>query len=73
MVAPGDRSPRRFQRSGSRRGGPDTGSVPETLWDPELAAAVREHGVAVPEERVAETLLDELAGKAASLPPSPMG
>ncbi|SFT92495.1 Protein of unknown function C-terminus [Actinopolyspora lacussalsi subsp. righensis] len=47
--------------------------MPDTPWDPELAAAVREHGVAVPEERVAETLLDELAGKAVSLPPSPMG
>ncbi|GAB3546983.1 uncharacterized protein (TIGR02679 family) [Actinopolyspora lacussalsi] len=59
--------------AGSRRGGPATGSVPDTPWEPELAAAVREHGVAVPEERLAETLLDELAGKAASLPSSPMG
>ncbi|SDJ88379.1 TIGR02679 family protein [Actinopolyspora mzabensis] len=58
--------------AGSRRGGPATGSVPDTPWDPELAAAVREHGVAAPEERVAETLLDELAGKAASPPSSPM-
>ncbi|MGJ7907857.1 TIGR02679 family protein [Actinopolyspora sp. H202] len=57
----------------SRRGGPATGSVPDTPWDPELAATVREHGVAVPEERVAEALLEELARAAVSLPPSPMG
>ncbi|MBV8541178.1 MAG: DUF2399 domain-containing protein [Pseudonocardiales bacterium] len=30
-------------------------------WDPHLAAALAEHGVAVPEERVAPVLLDDLA------------
>ncbi|NHD16209.1 MULTISPECIES: TIGR02679 family protein [unclassified Actinopolyspora] len=56
----------------SRRGGPAAGSVPDTPWDPELAGAVREHGVSVPEERVAETLLDEL-GRAVVQPFPSMG
>jgi hypothetical protein len=33
----------------------------DVFWDPHLAATLAEHGVAVPEERVAPVLLDDLA------------
>ncbi|WP_156934962.1 TIGR02679 family protein [Pseudonocardia spinosispora] len=38
--------------------GPPVGRVTEAPWDPDLAAALRESGVAVTEERVASGLLD---------------
>ncbi|MFG1705867.1 TIGR02679 family protein [Nonomuraea sp. M3C6] len=37
------------------------GRVTDAPWDPELAPAMRSHGLAVPEELVAERLLDDLA------------
>lgn len=43
-----------------QRPGPDPGRITEAPWDGELAAAVAEHQRAVPEERVAEALLDDL-------------
>lgn len=39
---------------------PPVGRVTEAPWDAELAAAMREHGTAVPEEQVTQRLLDEL-------------
>jgi uncharacterized protein (TIGR02679 family) len=46
-------------------GGPETGPAPGRLtdvpWDPDLATALRAHRMAVPEERVADLLLDDLA------------
>jgi hypothetical protein len=46
-------------------GGPETGPAPGRLtdvpWDPDLAAALRAYRMAVPEERVADLLLDDLA------------
>jgi uncharacterized protein (TIGR02679 family) len=41
--------------------GPDVGRVTEAPWDAELATGMREHGVTVSEERVADILIDELA------------
>jgi Protein of unknown function C-terminus (DUF2399) len=45
--------------------GPETGPAPGRLtdvpWDPDLATALRAHRMAVPEERVADLLLDDLA------------
>ncbi|MGH3718736.1 MAG: TIGR02679 family protein [Pseudonocardiaceae bacterium] len=41
--------------------GPAPGRLTDVPWDPHLAAALAEHGVAVPEERVAPILLDDLA------------
>ncbi|RVX40367.1 uncharacterized protein (TIGR02679 family) [Nonomuraea polychroma] len=43
-----------------RSGVPPPGRVTDAPWDPELAPAMRSHGLAVPEERVAEELLDDL-------------
>lgn len=40
--------------------GPNPGRLTEAPWDPDLATALSERGVAVPEERVASTLLDDL-------------
>ncbi|PPJ31624.1 TIGR02679 family protein [Nocardia nova] len=42
-------------------GGPPVGRVSEAPWDSELASHMRRTGVAVPEERVVESLLDDLA------------
>lgn len=39
---------------------PPVGRVTEAPWDTELAAAMREHGTAVPEEQVTQQLLDDL-------------
>jgi hypothetical protein len=36
------------------------GSVPDTPWDPGLAEAMRDRDVAVPEERIADTLVGDL-------------
>ncbi|WP_216213078.1 DUF2399 domain-containing protein [Amycolatopsis aidingensis] len=36
--------------------------ITEATWDAQLAPALREHGVAVVEERVTGLLLDDLAG-----------
>jgi uncharacterized protein (TIGR02679 family) len=41
--------------------GPAPGRLTDAPWDPDLAAALAEHAVAVPEERVASALLDDLA------------
>ncbi len=41
--------------------GPGVGRVTEAPWDPALATLMREHDVTVSEERVADSLLDELA------------
>lgn len=41
--------------------GPPVGRVSEAPWDPTLAAALHAHGVAVSEEQVADTLLDDMA------------
>ena len=38
------------------------GTIPAALWDPDLAPAMREAGVAVEEEAVVEVLLGDLAG-----------
>ncbi|GAB3487801.1 TIGR02679 family protein [Amycolatopsis cihanbeyliensis] len=46
----------------TRPHGPSPGRVTEAPWDAELAPALREHGVAVVEERVTGLLLDDLAG-----------
>ncbi|XGP75520.1 TIGR02679 family protein [Actinokineospora auranticolor] len=40
--------------------GPPVGRVTDAPWDPGLAAALTARGVAVPEERVATVLLDEI-------------
>jgi uncharacterized protein (TIGR02679 family) len=40
--------------------GPPTGRVTDVPWDPALGAALRATGVAVPEEQVVATLLDDL-------------
>lgn len=40
--------------------GPEPGRITDAPWDDALATALREHRSAVPEERVAEVLLDEL-------------
>jgi uncharacterized protein (TIGR02679 family) len=45
---------------GSARVGTSVGRVTEAPWDDGLADAMREHGLAVPEERVTARLLDEL-------------
>lgn len=42
--------------------GPPVGRVTDAPWDPELAPAMVETGVAVPEEQVAAALLDEMTG-----------
>jgi uncharacterized protein (TIGR02679 family) len=42
-------------------GGLPPGRVTDAPWDPGLAPALRSHGLAVPEELVAERLLDDLA------------
>ncbi|MGH3886260.1 MAG: DUF2399 domain-containing protein [Pseudonocardiaceae bacterium] len=41
--------------------GPAPGWLTDAPWDPDLAAALAEHGVAVPEERGSALLLDDLA------------
>ncbi|MEO3867954.1 TIGR02679 family protein [Nonomuraea sp. B12E4] len=41
--------------------GPEAGRVSDAPWDPELGPAMRSRGLAVPEELVAERLLDDLA------------
>jgi uncharacterized protein (TIGR02679 family) len=41
--------------------GPTPGRLTDVPWDPHLAPALRAHGAAVPEERVAEVLLEDLA------------
>ncbi|MGH3687944.1 MAG: TIGR02679 family protein [Pseudonocardiaceae bacterium] len=41
--------------------GPAPGRLTDAPWDPDLATALAEHAVAVPEERVASILLDDLA------------
>jgi uncharacterized protein (TIGR02679 family) len=41
--------------------GPPTGRVTDAPWDPSLAPALRDAGTAVTEERVTDTLLDELS------------
>ncbi len=41
--------------------GPPPGRLTDAPWDPHLAVALAERGVAVPEERVAPVLLDELS------------
>jgi uncharacterized protein (TIGR02679 family) len=45
-----------------RPGRPPVGRVTEAPWDPELSAALRQHGVAVPEEDVCDDLLTAMAG-----------
>ena len=40
--------------------GPAPGRLADAPWDPDLAAALAEHTVAVPEERVTSTLFDDL-------------
>jgi len=45
---------------GDARGGPPVGRVTDAPWDRDLAPLLREHGRAVPEERVADVLLDDL-------------
>ncbi|MDQ1293220.1 MAG: hypothetical protein QG608_1101 [Actinomycetota bacterium] len=45
---------------GDGRGGPPVGRVTDAPWDADLAPLLREHGTCVPEERVADTLLDDL-------------
>jgi hypothetical protein len=45
---------------GGARVGTPVGRVTEAPWDGGLAGAMREHGLAVPEERVTARLLDEL-------------
>jgi uncharacterized protein (TIGR02679 family) len=47
--------------------GPLPGRLTDVPWDPHLAAALAEHGVAVPEERVAPVLLDDLEAVAVSV------
>lgn len=41
--------------------GPEPGRITDAPWDGALAAALREHRSAVPEERVADTLLEDLS------------
>jgi uncharacterized protein (TIGR02679 family) len=41
--------------------GPAPGRLTEVPWDPDLATAIRTHRMAIPEERVADLLLDDLA------------
>jgi uncharacterized protein (TIGR02679 family) len=41
--------------------GPAPGRLTDVPWDPDLATALRAHRMAVPEERVADLLLDDLA------------
>jgi uncharacterized protein (TIGR02679 family) len=41
--------------------GPSPGRLTDAPWDPDLAAALAQHAVAVPEERVTPALLDDLA------------
>jgi uncharacterized protein (TIGR02679 family) len=43
------------------KSGPAIGRISEAPWDRDLAGAMRTHGVAVPEERVVDLLLAELA------------
>jgi uncharacterized protein (TIGR02679 family) len=52
----------------ARGGGPrpPAGRVTDVPWDPGLGPAMREHGVAVPEEAVLGVLIDDLASAAAS-------
>jgi uncharacterized protein (TIGR02679 family) len=45
-----------------RPGRPPVGRVTEAPWDPELSVALRQHGVAVPEEDVCDDLLTAMAG-----------
>jgi uncharacterized protein (TIGR02679 family) len=47
-------------RAAVRSDGPGVGRVTAAPWDPELAPALVEHGVAVPEEQVADDLLAEI-------------
>lgn len=50
-----------YLRAADGRDGLPPGRVTEAPWDPDLAPAMRERGVAIPEELVAERLLDDLA------------
>jgi uncharacterized protein (TIGR02679 family) len=47
------------------------GSVPDTPWDPGLAEAMRDRDVAVPEERIADTLVGDLIRAADAQGPRP--
>ncbi|HSV68001.1 MAG TPA: TIGR02679 family protein [Mycobacteriales bacterium] len=47
--------------TGATAPAPPTGRVTDAPWDPDLAAAMRTHDVAVPEERVAAALLADLS------------
>lgn len=42
-------------------GGASVGRVTAAPWEPDLAPAMRAHGLAVSEERVLDLLLDDLA------------
>ncbi|MGW2825774.1 TIGR02679 family protein [Streptomyces sp. NPDC001443] len=48
--------------------GPHPGRITEAPWDHEIAQAMTEHGIAVVEELVADTLLEDLAAMARSEP-----
>lgn len=50
---------------GGGPGAPPPGRLTPTPWDADLASAIAEHGAAVPEERVARVLLDDLREAAA--------
>ncbi|GEL23057.1 hypothetical protein PSU4_20110 [Pseudonocardia sulfidoxydans NBRC 16205] len=41
--------------------GPPAGRLTSVPWDPELVEAMRRHSIAVVEERVSDSLLDDLA------------
>jgi hypothetical protein len=47
------------------------GRVPDTPWDPGLAEAMRDRDVAVPEERIADTLVGDLIRAADAQGPRP--
>jgi uncharacterized protein (TIGR02679 family) len=47
--------------AGVRPGRPHPGRISDAPWDPALSTALREHGVTVSEEHVAEALLADLA------------
>ncbi|ATY16806.1 TIGR02679 family protein [Amycolatopsis sp. AA4] len=48
--------------------GPAAGRVTPVPWDPELAVHLAEQGKTVPEERVADSLLDEITEQGTTLP-----
>lgn len=47
-------------RAAVRDNGTGVGRVTAAPWDPELAPALSDHGVAVPEEQIADDLLAEI-------------